>query len=307
MDKKINLKNPDEWFYVENEIEKIRADYPDIRTYVLTGARGCGKTQSTHGKIKKLYESGKIALYIRNAKRDIPTARQYFAFLGDGVGRQVTLGSMGASTIVLEDKDNSEKELIGYSLFLGDYEVFKSAKRHVDYIVYEEFSSFTNGSAINRVFALTELRETIRQTCPDFEFFAISNNIFKDDLFDNLLDTDQFIHWQITKKTPSSGIKNLAIKSYLEGEYLVPDIVINLSHYKCMGYVTIANTPLYIFEWEYGIPKYVLSSTGTGDRMKLDTETIQIIRQAHYRSLKDRNKCEFVVGLVTFADAKLRV
>lgn len=306
MDKKIHLKNPEDWFYVEDEIDKIRKDYPDVKTYVLTGARGCGKTQSTHGKIRRLFEEGKLCLYIRNSKRDVPTARQYFSFLGDGVNLTVGLGGMGASTIVLEDKENDYKELIGYSLFIGDYEVFKSSKRHVDYIVYEEFSSFTNGSSINRIFALTELRETIRQTAPDFEFFAISNNIFKDDLFDNLLDDEQFIHWQITKKTPSIGIKNQAIKAYLEGEYLVPDIVINLTHYRCMGYVTIANSQLYIFEWEFGIPRYVLSSTGTGQEIKLDTEIIQIIRQAHYRSLKERNRCEFVVGLVTFADLKLR-
>ena len=306
MDIKIHLSTPDDWFKIGEEIEKIHEQFPSIKVFVSTGARGCGKTQSTHKEIKKLFDDGQVGLYIRNVKRDVPSARQYFAFLGSDNETIVTLGSLGASTVVLEDKENEDKTLIAYTLFLGEYEVFKSSKRHVDYIVYEEFSSFTNGASINRVFALTELMESIRQTRPDFTFFALSNNIFKDDLFDHLLDSDQFVHWQITKKTPSSGIKNKAIKSYLEGEYLVPDLVINLSRYRCMGFVTIAATKLYVYEWELGIPKYVLSSSGSGKEMKLDTEIIQIIRQAHYRSLKERNRCEFVVGLVTFADAKLR-
>lgn len=301
MKKRIVLPSPDDWFEFKKEKESV----PDIKFYVFTGARGCGKTVSVHEEIKDLFRNGKVGLYIRNSRRDIATARQYFSFLATDE-TIVNLGSLGASTVVLENKDEDTKDLIAYTLFIADYEVLKSAKRTIDYVVYEEFSSFTNGSSINRIFALTEIIETISQTNPDFKFYAISNNIFEDDLFDNLLDEDEFMHYQIVKKTIKNGIKNRAIKSYLEGEYLVPDVIINLAHYRCLGYVKIADSKLYVFYWDYGIPKYVISSKGTGDEIKLDTEMINMISQASYRSLKDRNKCEFLVGLIRFSGLKLR-
>lgn len=303
MKKKVVIENQNEWF----EFSKYRDDVKAIRFRVFTGARGCGKTVSTHNEIRDMYHDGKIGLYIRNSRNDLATARQYFSFLCEsGTAEQINLGGLGASTVVLENKEEVEKKLVAYTLWLGDFETFKSSKRHVDYVVYEEFSSFGNGSAINRIFSLTEIIETISQTVPDFLFYALSNNIFEDDLFDNLLDDNQFIHYQIVKKSVKNGIKNAAIKGYLEGEYLVPDIVINLSNYKCLGYVMIANCKLFIFESDWQIPKYVLSSTGSGRQIKLDTASIDMINQASYKSLKDRNKCEFLVGLVKFAGHKLR-
>lgn len=303
MKKRVELKK-DEWF----ELNKMKID--GIKFYVMTGARGCGKTVSVHDEIRKLHKDGKVGLYIRNSRHDISTARQYFSFLAEekGCDHIVNLGSLGASTVVLENKEEKEtvKDLIAYTLFIADYETLKSAKRQIDYIIYEEFSSFTNGSSINRIFALTEIIETVSQTNPNFVFYAISNNIYEDDLFDNLLDDNEFVHYQIVKKTIKNGIKNVAIKHYLEGEYLVPDIVINLARYKCLGFIAIASSKLYLFNWDLGIPKYVISSTGSGHKLSLDTETINLISQASYRSLKDRNKCEFLVGLVRFSGVKLR-
>lgn len=303
MKKRVELKK-DEWF----ELNKMKID--GLKFYVMTGARGCGKTVSVHDEIRKLHKGGKVGLYIRNSRHDISTARQYFSFLAEerGCDHIVNLGSLGASTVVLENKEEKEtvKDLIAYTLFIADYETLKSAKRQIDYIIYEEFSSFTNGSSINRIFALTEIIETVSQTNPNFVFYAISNNIYEDDLFDNLLDDSEFVHYQIVKKTIKNGIKNVAIKHYLEGEYLVPDIVINLARYKCLGFVSIAGSKLYLFNWDLGIPKYVISSTGSGHKLSLDTETINLITQASYRSLKDRNKCEFLVGLVRFSGVKLR-
>lgn len=300
MKKRVTLEGAESWF----EFRKVRDEVKDVKFLVFTGARGCGKTVSVHEEIRGHFSKNEIGLYIRNSHRDVATARQYFSFLANGDAK-INLGSLGASSVVLEpDKDS--KELVAYTLFIADYEVLKSSKRKIDYIVYEEFSSFSNGSAINRIFALTEIIETISQTNPNFKFYAISNNIFEDDLFDNLLDDSEFMHYQIVKKTVKNGIKNKAIKHYLEGEYLVPDIVINLAHYKCLGYVMIANSKLYIFTWDYGIPKYVISSTGAGIKLDLDTEIINIISTASYRSLKDRNKCEFLVGLVRFSGLKLR-
>lgn len=304
MKKRVELDS-NEWFKLKDQKED------GVKFYVMTGARGCGKTVSVHNEIRKLYKEGKTGLYIRNSRHDIATARQYFSFLAEERGENyiVNLGSLGASTVVMENRENKgdvEKDLIAYTLFIADYETLKSAKRKIDYIVYEEFSSFVNGSSINRIFALTEIIETISQTVPNFIFYAISNNIYEDDLFDNLLDEDEFIHCQIIKKTIKNGIKNAAIKHYLEGEYLVPDIVINLARYKCLGFVMIAKSKLYVFNWDLGIPKYVISSTGSGNKLPLDTETINIISQASYRSLKDRNKCEFLVGLVRFSGVKLK-
>lgn len=302
MKKKIELQS-NEWF----EFDKMRDDYSNIRFRVFTGARGCGKTVSAHGEIRERFERGEIGLYIRNSRGDLATARQYFSFLADAEkGEIINLGSLGAGSVVLENKELNEKRLVAYTLWIADFEMIKSAKRRLDYVVYEEFSTFGNGASINRVFALTEIIETISQTNPDFVFYAISNNIFEDDLFDNLLNDEDFIHFQIIKKAVKNGIKNKTIRGYLEGNYLVPDITINLRDYKCVGYVEIVDTRLYIFYCEWALPQYVLSSTGNGDRIKLDTESIDMINHASYRSLKDRNKCEFLVGLVKFAGHKLR-
>lgn len=303
MRKRISLEKTNEYF----EFKKIKHEVKELRFFVFTGARGCGKTVSVHEEIREHYEKGHIGLYIRNGRNDISSARQYFSFLANPENSErINLGSLGASTVVLENRDTDEKTLVAYTMFINDYETLKSSKRHVDYVIYEEFSSFSNGSSINRIFALTEIMETISQTVPDFKFYAISNNIFEDDLFDNLLDDCQFMHYQIVKKTVKNGIKNSAIKSYLEGEYLVPDIVINLANYRCLGYVSIANSKLYLFHCDYALPNYVISSRGTGGRIPLDTESINIISHASYRSLKDRNKCEFLVGLVRFSGFKLR-
>lgn len=101
--KKIELK--------ENEFFNL-ADFivENIKVYVLNGARGCGKTYSTAVFIKNLFNNNKIGLYIRNAKNELATARQYFNFLiTDHDSQRINLGSLGASTVVLEELDESNK------------------------------------------------------------------------------------------------------------------------------------------------------------------------------------------------------
>lgn len=289
-----------EYFDIETEMREYIC-----RFFAMTGARGCGKTYSFQKKSAKLFEMDWKCLYIRNSRNTIATARQYFSFLEKG-DWFINLGSMGASTIVLENKVTGDKILVGYTLWICEYEMLKSSKRQLDYIVYEEFSTFSGGTSINRILALTEIFETISQTNPNFLFFAISNNLYYDDLLENLLDNDMFVHFQITKNVIKNGVKNSAIRAYLQGEYLLPEIVINLKNHKCIGHIEVAETKVYIFESEYYVPKYVLSSTGSGDKMKLDTETIDIIRMSTYKSMRERNKCEFVVGLLLTAGNKLR-
>lgn len=298
MNKKVRI-DEDKWF----ELEQFDTD---LQYIVLTGARGCGKTVSIQKEVKKHFNLNEVCLYIRNKHNDVSTARQYFDFLCKE-NEVITLGSLGASSIVLENRERGDKVLVGYSLFISDYEVFKSSKRKIDYVIYEEFSSFSSSYSVNRIFSLTEIIETISQTRKDFKFYALSNNIFEDDLFDNLLNEEDFIHYQIVKKTNKDNIKNLAIRHYLEGEYLVPDIVINLSEYRCLGYVQIANSKLYIFQDEFSDPEFVVSSSGNGKELKIDTSLTNMLRRASYRSLKERNKCEFLTGLLKFSSSKIRV
>lgn len=300
MDKVVKLSSS-EYFELDKFLKK------DIRFYVLTGARGCGKTVSMLNKCKEFFKENKTCLYIRNSKSDLATARQYFSYLADD-NHIINLGSLGANTIVLQStEDKEDKRLIGYTLFINDYETFKSSKRKVDYIIYEEFSSFTSGIIINRVFSLTELMESIRQTNPNFMFFAISNNIFKDTLFDNLLNSEDFIHYQIIKENNKNNFINSAIQRYLNGDYIVPDITINMSKYKCMGFVAVAGIKIFIYKNPNLLPNYVLSIKGTGQSMQLNFDSIAIIKQASYRSLTDRNALEFAVGLICFANKKLKI
>lgn len=300
MDKVIKLSSS-EYFELDKYLKK------DVRFYVLTGARGCGKTVSMLNKCKEFFKQNKVCLYIRNSKSDLATARQYFSYLADE-RHIINLGGLGANTIVLQStEDREDKRLIGYTLFINDYETFKSSKRKVDYIIYEEFSSFTSGVIINRVFSLTELMESIRQTNHDFMFFAISNNIFKDTLFDNLLNSKDFIHYQIIKENNKNNFINNAIQRYLNGDYIVPDITINMSKYKCQGFVEVAGIKVFVYKNINLFPVYVLSSKGTGEQLLLNFDTISIIKQASYRSLTDRNALEFAVGLICFANKKLKI
>ncbi len=306
MEKQVKLKN-NEYFSLEDEL-KI---YDDLQFVVMTGARGCGKTFSTSKLLKKYFSVGKSCLYLRNTRDDLATARQYFNFLiDDHEIQRINLGSLGANTIVFEEKDESGRwsyqELVGYTLAISDFERLKSAKRQIDYIVYEEFSSLSTRK-VNRVFSLTEIIETVRQTCPKFLFFAISNNLYKDTLFNVLLDDNAFIHFEITKKTPNLTVKNVIVKNYLQGDYLIPDISISLKNYHCVGFVQVAGQNIYIFYSASDYPEYVLSSKGAGVQLKLDSEIIRIMSTAYYKNLNERNEIEFLVGLIVFAKKKLLV
>ena len=237
-------------------------------------------------------------MYLRNSKKDIGTATSYFQTICTDT-QVIKLGRQGASSICIMDIDDKNYiELIGYTLALADYESFKSSKRLVDIIIYEEFSSF-RGENINRVFALVELLETIRQTQPNFLFLAISNNLYKDDLLDNILDEKDFLHIQVTKTLPKLTFKNKTINAYLQGAYLMEDFNINLSKYKCLGYILSIDERIYLYYNEMMYPQTVLSTVGTGGQIRLDMDVIKMLNYANYRSLHDRNKLEFNIGLLT--------
>lgn len=277
-----------------------------IRFYALTGGRGCGKTESVRTLSRKFFNENKKVLFIRNSPHQLSNARQYFSFLCSE-NEEIQLGSMGASSIVLFDSDTKEKSLIGYTLYLGDYDSFKSSKKEVDYIIYEEFSTFDRVFSFNRIFSLVEIFETIAQHNRNFYFFAISNNLFNDDLLENIFPEDEFIHFFITKKNNKNAFSNNTIKKYLNGEILVPEMEINLSEYNCIGFLDIAETKVYIFRNVKMYPSTILSSKGTGKEIGLNYSLVSILKSAVYKSLKDRNFLEFAVGLVTFAQGKLKI
>lgn len=277
-----------------------------IRFYALTGGRGCGKTESVRKLSQKFFNQNKKVLFIRNSPHQLSSARQYFSFLCSD-NEEIQLGSMGASSIVLFDSDTKEKSLIGYTLYLGDYDSFKSSKKEVDYIIYEEFSTFDRVFSFNRIFSLVEIFETIAQYNRNFYFFAISNNLFNDDLLENIFPENEFIHFFITKKNNKNAFSNNTIKKYLNGEILVPEMEMNLSEYNCIGFLDIAETKVYIFRNVKMYPSTILSSKGTGKEVGLNYSLVSILKSAVYKSLKDRNFLEFAVGLVTFAQGKLKI
>ena len=298
MDKIINLKE-NEWFNIENE------HLNNIRFYAITGGRGCGKTYSILQKVKNLIQKGKKVLYIRNSKKDIGTATSYFQSICNE-NYIIKLGRQGASSISMINIENKEDiTLIGYTLALSDYETFKSSKRFVDIVIYEEFSSFT-GENINRVFALVEIFETIRQTNPNFELYAISNNLYKDDLLDNIMNNGDFLHIQITKKLTHKTFNNNTINAYLQGNYLMEDFNLNLSQYKCLGYVKSVEDKVYLYFNDLKYPTTVLSISGTGKEINIDMDVIKLLKNAVYRNLHERNKLEFSVGLLTNLDKRYR-
>ena len=277
-----------------------------IRFYALTGGRGCGKTESVRTLSRKFFNENKKVLFIRNSPHQLSSARQYFSFLCSE-NEKIQLGSMGASSIVLFDSDTKEKSLIGYTLYLGDYDSFKSSKKEVDYIIYEEFSTFDRVFSFNRIFSLVEIFETIAQHNRNFYFFAISNNLFNDDLLENIFPENEFVHFFITKKNNKNAFSNNTIKKYLNGEILVPEMEMNLSEYNCIGFLDIAETKVFIFRNVKMYPSTILSSKGTGKEVGLNYSLVGILKSAVYKSLKDRNFLEFAVGLVTFAQGKLKI
>lgn len=277
-----------------------------IRFYALTGGRGCGKTESVRKLSQKFFNENKKVLFIRNSPHQLSSARQYFSFLCSD-NKEIQLGSMGASSIVLFDSDTKEKSLIGYTLYLGDYDSFKSSKKEVDYIIYEEFSTFDRVFSFNRIFSLVEIFETIAQHNRNFYFFAISNNLFNDDLLENIFPENEFVHFFITKKNNKNAFSNNTIKNYLNGEILVPEMEMNLSEYNCIGFLDIAETKVYIFRNVKMYPSTILSSKGTGKEVGLNYSLVSILKSAVYKSLKDKNFLEFAVGLVTFAQGKLKI
>lgn len=298
MDKTINLKS-NEWFNINHE----KVD--NIRFYAITGGRGCGKTYSVLNMIKQKINEGKTVLYIRNSKKDIGTATSYFQTICED-NYTIKLGRMGASSIcMINNDDKDDITLIGYTLALCDYETFKSSKRLVDIVIYEEFSSFT-GENINRVFSLVEIFETIRQTNPNFELYAISNNLYKDDLLDNIMNSKDFLHIQIIKELSDRTFNNNTINAYLQGAYLMEDFNLNLSHYKCLGYIKSVEDKIYLYYNELKYPMTILSTKGTGNQINIDMDVIKLLRTAVYRNLHERNKLEFSVGLLTNLDKRYR-
>ncbi len=81
---------------------------------------------------------------------------------------------------------------------------------------------------------LVELLETIRQTQPNYLFLAVSNNLYKDDLLDNILDEKDFCVFKLPKELGTTTFKNKTINAYLQ-VHLMDDFSLNLSEYKCLG------------------------------------------------------------------------
>ena len=295
--KNVHLKDK-EYFYVQDYMKQ----YPTTNIFVLCGARGCGKTYSVCEEIKKMFSLGKVGLYIRNSRAACSSARSYFSFLSDE-NSQIKLGRLGAGSVTLSTKDTDI--LIGYTLYLGDQETFKSSRKKIDYIIYEEFSTFGN-ERLNRAFNLIELLESIRQSSPDYKMFAIANNLFEDDLFSVNFTDDSFLQIQIHKKAQLDNVKNKAVQNYLSGDILVPQISYNLTNYQCVGYVEVASTKIFLYDGgENLLNRWVLSTRGIQTALRLDSSTARIIVSAVYKNVHDRNRLEFVVGLVEFSYKRL--
>ena len=118
---------------------------------------------------------------------------------------------------------------------------------------------------------------------------------------------NEFIHFFITKKNNKNAFSNNTIKKYLNGEILVPELEMNLSDYNCIGFLDIVETKVFIFRNINQYPSTILSSKGTGKEVGLNYSLVGILKSAVYKSLKDRNFLEFAVGLVTFAQGKLKI
>lgn len=157
------------------------------------------------------------------------------------------------------------------------------------------------------MFGLTEILESVRQNNPNYYLFAISNNLYKDTLFNYLLNASDFLEIEIKKDTPNKKISNNIINSYLSGDYLVPNLYINLKYYDCLGYIEINNFKVYIFKNSLKFPSIVLSSKGTGKKIPLSAEIVDTLQMGYYKNLDERNKIEFIVGLLLYAKKKLYV
>lgn len=295
--KNVHLKD-NEYFSVQDYMNL----YPNINIFVLCGARGCGKTYSVCEEVKKMFSLGKVGLYIRNSRQACSSARSYFSFLSDE-NSQIKLGRLGAGSVTLSTKDTDI--LIGYMLYLGDQETFKSSRKKIDYVIYEEFSTFGN-ERLNRAFNLIELLESIRQSSPNYKMFAIANNLFEDDLFSVNFTEESFLQIQIHKRAQLDNVKNKAVQNYLSGDILVPQISYNLSNYQCVGYVEVASTKIFLYDGgENLLNRWVLSTKGIQTVLRLDSTTARIIVSAVYKNVHDRNRLEFVVGLVEFSYKRL--
>lgn len=295
--KNIHLKD-NEYFSVQDYIKL----YLNTNIFVLCGARGCGKTYSVCEEVKKMFSLGKVGLYIRNSRQACSSARSYFSFLSDE-NSQIKLGRLGAGSVTLSTKDTDI--LIAYTLYLGDQETFKSSRKKIDYIIYEEFSTFGN-ERLNRAFNLIELLESIRQSSPNYKMFAIANNLFEDDLFSVNFTEDSFLQIQIHKKAQLDNVKNKAVQNYLSGDILVPQISYNLTNYQCVGYVEVTSTKIFLYDGgENLLNRWVLSTKGIQTALRLDSTTARIIVSAVYKNVHDRNRLEFVVGLVEFSYKRL--
>jgi len=307
MKRKVRL-NTNEYFSFQTYVDK----FPNIHNFVLTGARGCGKTYSVMQYIQNLTSQGGTVLYLRNNSRTLSTAKTYFTPLCIEGEEEISLGTMGAGSIVKKQFDPEthkliNKTVIGYRMAVGEYDSFKSSGKKVDFIVYEEFTSFDNIPGFNRVFSITEILESARQKNPDVYFCAIANNFTNDDVFAYIFDESKYLHVDITKPRGDYFTSNNEIQSYLDGEMLITTPVYQLSNYSCLGYLEINKTKIYLFENELKIPRVILAAKGTGKRLENNSEIANLALRGYYRSTQDRNKLEFAMGIVQRSNSSLRV
>lgn len=288
----------DEFFTYE-----MLRDYESKGNYTvvaLTGARGAGKTESLRTMIKKRFENGEIALFLRNNANDLPSARQYFSILSEICGEDyfIGLGQLGAGSICLCCQ-KEEPILIGYSLAIGNYDRFKSSKKKVDYVIYEEFTNLNQSHGLNRAFGFVEILETVRQTCPNVTVYACANNLVRDTLFEWLFDSKDILEIAITKpeRKSKSHYKSKTIETYLQGGILVDSPEFSLKDYQCRGFIKLGTDKIFLYENPMLYPQYIISTKGTQKEIKKDISLVNILKLAVYQNLETRNMLEFPIGL----------
>lgn len=300
MRKEIALKDNEYFTYDDLCLYEKKGDFTVI---ALTGARGAGKTESLRKMIQHRFQKGEVGLYLRNDKLALSTARTYFSVLADD-HHNIELGRppFGAGSVALfPDKTLKDEEprLIAYTLALSDYDRFKSSKKKVQYVIYEEFTNLNSLVQINRAFSFVEILETARQGYPNISVYACANNLVRDTLFEWLFDEKDYLELAITKsvRKAKSLYRSPAIENYLNGGVLVDTPVLDISSYQCNGYYQLGTEKVYLYTNKLRLPIYVLSDKGNQKKLTLNANAIRVLKMAAYKSLDVRNKLEFSVGL----------
>lgn len=292
-----------EYFTLE-KLDSMTKDISGLRAVALTGGRSIGKTETLRKLIKREHRKGHVGLYLRNSRDALSSSKQYFSVLiNDAETEEIQLGKNGAGSISLCTIPKSPEyppELLGYTLSLSDYESFKSSKRTIDYIIYEEFSTFRAQRGFNRLFALCEVYETCRQNNPELMLYAVANNLFQDDILEHVFDDKSLLSISITKPITAANqfyAKNLL--GYLAGDGVCGALSLSLTGYQCKGYLSAMGCKVHLFASDYCYPPVILSDRGTGEELPMSPDNLRALQCGVYRSLSARNNLELAVGVIT--------